>query len=108
LEELREAWRRGVIDERDGQGGTRSNRNVAVSVNLRAALCFERPVTARPEVRAPLEGKWAAEDLRRAFVEGAKWWEWHTENATMWPEDVNRAETEAEKRHPMNNGSSKE
>jgi hypothetical protein len=40
LEELREAWRRGVIDERDGQGGTRSNRNVEISVKLRDALLF--------------------------------------------------------------------
>lgn len=38
IRELREAWRRGVIDERDGQGGTRSNRNVDVEVSLRDAL----------------------------------------------------------------------
>ena len=36
--ELREAWRRGVIDEHDGSGGTRSNRNVDVNVLLREAL----------------------------------------------------------------------
>jgi hypothetical protein len=36
--ELREAWQRGIIDERDGQGGTRSNRNVDVEVGVRKAL----------------------------------------------------------------------
>lgn len=38
VEELREAWRVGAITECDGQGGTRSNRNVAVERKLRAAL----------------------------------------------------------------------
>lgn len=42
--ELREAWRRGVIDERDGQGGTRSNRNVDVEVGTRRALEMLAPV----------------------------------------------------------------
>lgn len=42
-EELREAWRRGVIDERDGQGGTRSNRNVDVEVGTRRALEMLQP-----------------------------------------------------------------
>ena len=37
-EELREAWERGALDEHDGQGGTRSNRNVKVLLALRAAL----------------------------------------------------------------------
>lgn len=38
VEELREAWRTGAIDERDGRGGLRSNRNVDVEVALRKAL----------------------------------------------------------------------
>lgn len=38
VEELREAWRTGAIEERDGLGGTRSNRNVDVEVALRKAL----------------------------------------------------------------------
>lgn len=36
--ELEEAWMRGVIDERDFQGGTRSNRNTDVRVRLVAAI----------------------------------------------------------------------
>lgn len=36
--ELRKAWRTGAIDERDGYGGLRSNRNVDVEVALRKAL----------------------------------------------------------------------
>jgi hypothetical protein len=33
-----------------------------------------------------------------AFVQGAKWWEWHKENATMWQGDQRLAEEEALKR----------
>jgi len=40
--ELREAWERGCITEHDTEhdclGGTRSNRNVAVEIQLRRAL----------------------------------------------------------------------
>ena len=36
--ELRDAWMRGSINECDGRGGTRSNRNVDVEVALRKAL----------------------------------------------------------------------
>ena len=45
-------------------------------------------------------GTWPANDLRRAFVAGAEWWEWYKEKATMWPSDRNLAEDEAEKRYP--------
>lgn len=38
VRELREAWRTGAISEHDGQGGTRSNRNVEIEVGLRAAI----------------------------------------------------------------------
>jgi Ribonuclease G/E len=34
LEELEEAWRRGVIWESAGEGGTRSNRNVDLARRL--------------------------------------------------------------------------
>lgn len=36
-------------------------------------------------------------DPRRAFVEGAKSWEYHQENATMWQSDQNICIAEAEK-----------
>jgi hypothetical protein len=36
--ELRDAWSRGVLEERDGQRGRRSNHNVDVNVKLRLAL----------------------------------------------------------------------
>ena len=38
LNELREAWRSGALDEHDGRGGERSNRNVRVCVDLRQAV----------------------------------------------------------------------
>lgn len=37
-QELREAWRTGALSERDGMGGSRSNRNVDVEHALRTAL----------------------------------------------------------------------
>ena len=43
LQELREAWERGAISERDGKGGTRSNRNVDCEVQARAALAKASP-----------------------------------------------------------------
>ena len=47
----------------------------------------------------PTEGTWPENDLRRAFVAGAKWWEWHTSDFTMWQSDQRLAEAEAEKRY---------
>jgi hypothetical protein len=47
-----------------------------------------------------IEGEWSADDLRRAFVAGAAWWEYETSRATMWASDRNEAENEAERRYP--------
>ena len=33
-----------------------------------------------------------------AFVQGAQWWEWNKEQATMWSSDRDKAETEAVRR----------
>jgi len=41
--ELRDAWERGDISEHDGRGGTRSNRNVDVEVELRHLLARLEP-----------------------------------------------------------------
>lgn len=49
--------------------------------------------------REEIEGSWPKGDLRRAFVEGVKWWEWTSRGATMWPDDRNRAEEEAARRY---------
>jgi hypothetical protein len=47
-----------------------------------------------------LEGTLPADDLRRAFVMGAKWWAWETMHATMFPSERHEAEAEAERRFP--------
>ena len=47
-----------------------------------------------------IEGTWAKDDLRRAFVAGAKWWEYRSRKATMWNSDITIAEIEADKRYP--------
>ena len=46
-----------------------------------------------------IEGKWPKNDIRRAFVAGAKWWEFHQTDCTMWQSDQRLAEAEAEKRY---------
>jgi hypothetical protein len=43
VRELREAWMSGALSERDGLGGTRSNRNVDVETALVAALTPRTP-----------------------------------------------------------------
>ena len=45
-------------------------------------------------------GSWPQDDLRRAFVAGAKWWEYHSTKATMWQSDQRLSEEEAENRYP--------
>ncbi len=42
LNELREAWRTGALDERDDKGGMRSNRNADVEVSLRELISDSR------------------------------------------------------------------
>ena len=43
-----------------------------------------------------LEGTLPANDLRRAFVMGAKWWHWISTGMTMFPVDRRMAEEQAE------------
>jgi len=47
-----------------------------------------------------IQGTWPEDDLRRAFVDGAKWWEYYTTAFTMWPSDRQLAEEEAERQYP--------
>jgi len=48
-----------------------------------------------------IEGTWCADDLRRAFVMGAKWWEYRKTGFTMWQSaDIDLAEKEAERKFP--------
>jgi len=47
------------------------------------------------------EGQWANDDLRRAFVNGARWWEYAKTGFTMWRYDQDEAEEEAERRYPQ-------
>jgi len=44
-------------------------------------------------------GRWGPRVRRRAFVEGATWWEYTKTGATMWPSDRTQAEQEAERRY---------
>jgi len=46
-----------------------------------------------------MEGTWPENDIRRAFVAGASWWEYHSTRFTMWQSDRRLAEEEAEKRY---------
>ena len=66
--ELRDAWQRGAINECDGKGGTRSNRNVDVEVACREAL------RAVDEYRAGLVRVNVSEPLAAGgYMEGTHW-----------------------------------
>jgi len=43
VHELEDAWQRGAIQDLDGKGGERSNRNIEVRNLLRAALAAKEP-----------------------------------------------------------------
>ena len=45
VQELREAWQTGAISERDGRGGTRSNRNADIDTKLRKAIAKAKGTT---------------------------------------------------------------
>jgi hypothetical protein len=47
-----------------------------------------------------IEGTFPADDLRRAFVMGAQWWELQSTGGTMWQSDRNLAEERAEELFP--------
>ena len=47
----------------------------------------------------PSEQARSRQELRKAFVAGAKWWELYRYRATMWPNKIRVAETEAEKQY---------
>lgn len=46
-------------------------------------------------------GSWPEDSLQRAFVEGAKWWEFQKTGATMWQEDQGKAEQAAIDRYGL-------
>lgn len=46
----------------------------------------------------PAVGAWDEADPRRAFVAGARWWEFAHTGFTMWPSDIDDAEAEATRR----------
>ena len=46
-------------------------------------------------LRGPDE-PYVSEPLVNAFVSGAKWWEWHQTNCTMWQSDQRLAEIHAQ------------
>lgn len=47
-----------------------------------------------------VQGTWPRNDIRRVFVSGAKWWEFHKTGATMWRSDIDLVEAEADKKYP--------
>ena len=46
-----------------------------------------------------IEGSWPENDVRRAFVSGASWWEFESRGATMWGSDRRKAEEAATARY---------
>ena len=46
-----------------------------------------------------IKGTWPENDIRRAFVAGAAWWEYYKTNCTMWQSDIKVVERQAEARY---------
>lgn len=75
-------------------------------INKLISLCRDAVVTTKEKIARRISARWHLEgflpynDIRRAFVEGASWWEWHQAGATMWTSDRILAENEAERRYP--------
>lgn len=44
-------------------------------------------------------GTWPIDSVQAAFVEGARWWQFHKNGATMFSSERHEAETEALKRY---------
>jgi hypothetical protein len=57
-----------------------------------------RELASRLALNRERLGSWPQEDRRRAFVQGAQWWEFHKTGATMWQSDRDLAEQEATRR----------
>lgn len=49
--------------------------------------------------RAGIEGSWPASCVQRAFVDGAKWWQFHQSKFTAFPSEVDEMEAEAVRRY---------
>lgn len=49
-------------------------------------------------------GSWPAECVQRTFVEGAAWWQFHTNGATMFSSERTEAEAEAVRRYGVPRG----
>lgn len=48
------------------------------------------------------------DELRKAFLAGAKFWEWRNTNSTMWQSDQNEVMEKAIKKYPMTRKASEE
>ena len=53
----------------------------------------------RRETMQPSEEVRNRQELRKAFVAGAKWWKCHTRDFPLWPNRMEFAQTEAEKQY---------
>jgi len=56
--------------------------------------------TRTTPARLTREGTWRQDDLRHAFVAGARWWEVVRDGMPMWPGEPGCADVEAERRYP--------
>jgi hypothetical protein len=88
-----------IINECFADNGAHSHWAV-IDANTGECLVDVIPTKQNRQYR----GSWAASDIRRIFVAGAKWWEFYKTGATMWNSDRDLAEIEATKRYGDNNG----
>ena len=71
---------------------------IAVPMPAKPRLRWSEEAERAELVRKGLEeakGSWPDHCLQRAFVAGAKWWEFERTGATMWQDDLSKAEQSA-------------
>lgn len=53
----------------------------------------------QPEAVRSVEGSWPLNCIQRAFVNGAKWWQFHRNGSTAFSSEVGEMEDEAVRRY---------
>lgn len=86
-------------------GWVHLGRDIAAIGSRLAAILdpAEGPPAPAPQATAvqppPLEGSWPMGCVQRAFVLGAKWWQFEANGATAFPSEVDQMEAEAVRRY---------
>jgi hypothetical protein len=89
-------WCRPDDPEQATEALVRTLQTAMLAFHAAARGVEERQIVAA--LGAAPQGSWPANDIRRVFVDGAKWWQFHAHGATAFPSEVDEMEAEATRR----------